>query len=254
MGSFASANEKMAEAVGVVRDQWQALVDSGVTEAELQDAKTYLTGAYPLRFNGNSQIAAILVSMQMDDLPTDYVVTRNEKVEAVTLDEERIAKELLDPRGCVWWLRNPRAEVHELGTGQHLNKNGAVPNRSRAVFSVLGRGVTARDPHGFHFGRGLQKAFDWSRDQSKRAIVDPCALEIASRCGLDHLRQIEEEKLQTASISRCLAIVSPRSLCAPVRMFTHPQGHQMSQAPDRVGGRQREVQRRCQHHTVAHRN
>ncbi|NDW60451.1 insulinase family protein, partial [Yangia sp. PrR004] len=54
MGSFASANEKMAEAVGVVRDQWQALVDSGVTEAELQDAKTYLTGAYPLRFNGNS--------------------------------------------------------------------------------------------------------------------------------------------------------------------------------------------------------
>ena len=100
MGSFASANEKMAEAVGVVRDQWQALVDSGVTEAELQDAKTYLTGAYPLRFNGNSQIAAILVSMQMDDLPTDYVVTRNEKVEAVTLDDvNRIAKELLDPEG-----------------------------------------------------------------------------------------------------------------------------------------------------------
>ena len=36
----------------------------------------------------------------MDDLPTDYVVTRNEKVEAVTLDDvNRIAKELLDPEG-----------------------------------------------------------------------------------------------------------------------------------------------------------
>jgi len=100
MGSLASANEKMAEAVGVVRDQWQALVDEGVTEAELADAKTYLTGAYPLRFNGNGQIASILVSMQMDDLPIDYVVTRNEKMDAVTLEDvNRVAQELLDPDG-----------------------------------------------------------------------------------------------------------------------------------------------------------
>ncbi|MFP3384686.1 M16 family metallopeptidase [Tritonibacter sp. SIMBA_163] len=100
MGSLASANEKMAEAVGVVRDQWASLVADGVTEAELQDAKTYLTGAYPLRFNGNGQIASILVAMQMDDLPTDYVLTRNEKIDAVTLEDvNRVARELLDPDG-----------------------------------------------------------------------------------------------------------------------------------------------------------
>ena len=100
MGSLASANEKMAEAVGVVRDQWAAMVADGVTKDELQDAQTYLTGAYPLRFNGNGQIASILVSMQMDELPIDYVVTRNEKIEAVTLEDvNRVAKALLDPDG-----------------------------------------------------------------------------------------------------------------------------------------------------------
>mgnify|MGYP000034916322 FL=1 len=100
MGSLASANEKMAEAVGVVRDQWSEMATNGVTAEELKDAQTYLTGAYPLRFNGNGQIASILVAMQMDDLPIEYVVTRNAKVEAVTLEDvNRVARTLLDPEG-----------------------------------------------------------------------------------------------------------------------------------------------------------
>ncbi len=98
VGSFASANEKMAEAVEVVQNEWQRIADTGVSEEELADAKTYLTGAYPLRFNGNSQIASILVNMQMNDLPIDYVVTRNSKIEAVTLeDANRVAAELYAP-------------------------------------------------------------------------------------------------------------------------------------------------------------
>lgn len=36
--------------------------------------------------------------MQMDDLPIDYVVTRNDKVNAVTLEEvNRVAREILLP-------------------------------------------------------------------------------------------------------------------------------------------------------------
>ncbi|WP_420004256.1 M16 family metallopeptidase [Arenibacterium sp. LLYu02] len=100
MGSLASANEKVAEAVGVVREQWQKTAEEGVTPEELLDAKTYLTGAYPLRFNGNGPIASILVGMQMDGLPREYVVDRNDKIDAVTLEDvNRVAKELLDPAG-----------------------------------------------------------------------------------------------------------------------------------------------------------
>ena len=36
----------------------------------------------------------------MEDLPIDYIATRNDKVNAVTLDEvNRVASELLDPEG-----------------------------------------------------------------------------------------------------------------------------------------------------------
>lgn len=98
MGQLGSANTKMAEAVAVIQGEWQRLASEGVTEKELTDAKTYLTGAYPLRFDGNGRIAAILVGMQMDDLPIDYVQTRNDKVNAVTLEEiNRVAGEILMP-------------------------------------------------------------------------------------------------------------------------------------------------------------
>ncbi|WP_282077357.1 M16 family metallopeptidase [Epibacterium ulvae] len=98
MGSFASANEKMAEAVDVVRSEWSRIASEGVTAEELQDAKTYLTGAYPLRFDGNGRIASILAGMQIDGLPLTYVETRNDKVNAVTLEEANaVAAELYDP-------------------------------------------------------------------------------------------------------------------------------------------------------------
>ncbi|WP_339772910.1 pitrilysin family protein [uncultured Pseudosulfitobacter sp.] len=100
MGSVASANDRIADAIAVIRDEWSKAATEGVTEDELRDAKTYLTGAYPLRFDGNGPIAQIMVGMQMLGLPIDYIATRNEKVEAVTLaDVKRVAGELLDPGG-----------------------------------------------------------------------------------------------------------------------------------------------------------
>ena len=96
-GSLASANEKAAEAMDLVRAEWRKMAEGGVTEAELAAAKTYLTGAYPLRWEGNGQIAEILVGMQMDNFPIDYPQTRNAKIEAVTREDvARLAKRLLD--------------------------------------------------------------------------------------------------------------------------------------------------------------
>ncbi|MDJ0821736.1 MAG: pitrilysin family protein [Paracoccaceae bacterium] len=98
MGRVASANDRIAETIEVVSDEWRKMATEGVTEDELARVKTYLTGAYPLRFDGNGPIARILVGMQMDDLSPDYVVTRNAKVEAVTLEDvQRVATELLQP-------------------------------------------------------------------------------------------------------------------------------------------------------------
>jgi len=98
LGSVASANERVAESIAVIRAQWARLREEGVTAEQLKDAKTYLTGAYPLRFDGNGPIADIAVEMQFDGMPLDYIATRNDRVEAVTLEDvNRVARELMDP-------------------------------------------------------------------------------------------------------------------------------------------------------------
>ena len=98
MGQVASGNDRMAEAIEVIQDEWRRMATEGVTEAELAQAKTYLTGSYPLRFDGNARIAGILVGMQVDGMPIDYARTRNDQVDAVTLEDvQRVAARLLDP-------------------------------------------------------------------------------------------------------------------------------------------------------------
>jgi len=100
LGQVASANDRIGETIEVVRDQWALMASQGVTQEELDEAKTYLTGAYPLRFDGNAEIAGILVGMQSVGLPTDYIANRNDYVNAVTLEEvNRVASELLNPDG-----------------------------------------------------------------------------------------------------------------------------------------------------------
>lgn len=98
IGQLNSANERVAEAVEVVKQEWRRLAEDGVTEQELADAKTYLTGAYPLRFDGNGSIARILAGMQFDHLPASYVKNRNDMVNALTLEEvNAVARRLLKP-------------------------------------------------------------------------------------------------------------------------------------------------------------
>lgn len=100
IGAVSSANDRIAEAVEVIRAEWAKAAAEGVTAEEVENAKTYLTGAYPLRFDGNGPIANIMVGMQMMGLPIDYIATRNDRVEAVTVEGvKRVAGELLDPEG-----------------------------------------------------------------------------------------------------------------------------------------------------------
>lgn len=98
VGQSATENARMQESIDVIKAEWARAANEGFTIEELTEAKTYLTGAYPLRFDGNGPIAQIMVGMQMDGLPIDYVETRNDKVMAVTFDEvNRVAASLYDP-------------------------------------------------------------------------------------------------------------------------------------------------------------
>ncbi len=98
LGQFSSANESMAEAVSIVQDEWAKMAESGISQDELDVAVRYLTGAYPLRFAGNAEIASIITGLQIADLGIDYAKRRNDLVRAVDLAEiNRVAKRLFLP-------------------------------------------------------------------------------------------------------------------------------------------------------------
>ena len=98
VGGVATENSRAADSLALIRAEFQRMRQEGVTERELADAKTYLTGAYPLRFDSNGKIAGELLGIQMEDLGIDYVNRRNDMIRAVTLDDiRRVATRLLDP-------------------------------------------------------------------------------------------------------------------------------------------------------------
>ncbi|NRA99121.1 MAG: insulinase family protein [Rhodobacteraceae bacterium] len=100
LGQASTDNARMAETIELISAEWARIAQDGVTEDELMAAQTYLTGSYPLRFDGNGRIAGIMVGMQSAGLPIDYIATRNERVNAVTVEDiQRVASELFDAEG-----------------------------------------------------------------------------------------------------------------------------------------------------------
>ncbi|MBL8907125.1 MAG: insulinase family protein [Rhizobiales bacterium] len=98
LGSLGTRNEKAGEALEVVKSVMKRFAEEGPTQRELDEAKTYLTGSYPLRFDSNTKIARQLLAIQQDDLGIDYIKRRNAMIEAVTLDQVKAqAKRLIDP-------------------------------------------------------------------------------------------------------------------------------------------------------------
>lgn len=85
-GSASTKNESASEVVKLIRQNIERLGSEGPTEAEVADAKSYLTGAYPLNFDSNSKIARNLMQVREDDLGIDYVAQRNALIDAVTME------------------------------------------------------------------------------------------------------------------------------------------------------------------------
>jgi zinc protease len=98
LGGLGTSNRSVEEALRLVRQEIERVARGEISQKQLDDAKTYLTGSFPLRLTGNDRIAQTLVGMQVDDLGIDYLDRRNEYIEAVTLeDARRVAARLYDP-------------------------------------------------------------------------------------------------------------------------------------------------------------
>jgi zinc protease len=97
LGGVATQNGRVAESLGLIRQEWRRMAEDGPSEQELRDAKTYLTGSFPLRFSSSGRISGMLVGVQLQRLGIDYLDRRNALIEAVDLDvARRVARRLYD--------------------------------------------------------------------------------------------------------------------------------------------------------------
>ena len=95
-GEVSTRNDRMADSLALVRQEWSRMAESGVTDAELADAKKYLNGSFPLELGSTSGIAGLLESIQRYKLGIDYLDRRAGLIDAVTQDDiRRVAKRLL---------------------------------------------------------------------------------------------------------------------------------------------------------------
>lgn len=97
-GGFATDATKAKDAMSVMRDTIAMAYDKGFTEEELNRAKRYITGSFPLDIDANRELVNYLMVMQLKELGIDYLAKRNDLMEAVTLEEvNRVARRLLNP-------------------------------------------------------------------------------------------------------------------------------------------------------------
>jgi zinc protease len=69
-----------------------------VSQKEIADAKSYLTGVFPIRLETQEGLTDQLVQIKMLNLPNDYLETYRDRVQAVTVEEiQRVAQEYVKP-------------------------------------------------------------------------------------------------------------------------------------------------------------
>ena len=96
-GGVATKNEEIAQSLDLIRAELKRIAAEGPTDKELQNAKSYLTGSFALRFDSNAKIANQLLWFWQEDLGRDYVDTRNAEIDAVTMEQvRRVAKRLFE--------------------------------------------------------------------------------------------------------------------------------------------------------------
>ncbi len=119
-GSFAvslqTKNETANRAIEAVLKEIKRIREEPVSDQEIEEAKSYLIGSFPLRIDTNAKIAGILTSIEYFGLGLDYFDRYPKLIGSVTkADITRVAKKYLDPErfAMVVVARQTEAKVKE---------------------------------------------------------------------------------------------------------------------------------------------
>lgn len=112
VGSVGTQNERARESIEIISNEFARMREDGVTAAELEGAKKYLTGSYALSFDTSPGIAGQLVAIRLEGFGPDYIEARNGYIEAVTRDQvNAVARRLLQPEALSWVVVGQPADV-----------------------------------------------------------------------------------------------------------------------------------------------
>jgi zinc protease len=96
--SLQTRNDSVAQAVQLVRDEMARIGREPVTAGELDSAKSYLIGSFPLRLDTSGKVARFLGAVEEGGLGLDYPDRYKERIGRVTAaDVQRVAARYLDP-------------------------------------------------------------------------------------------------------------------------------------------------------------
>ncbi|NPA15227.1 MAG: insulinase family protein [Deferribacteres bacterium] len=91
-------NDAADKAIDEAVDEVRKYVKTGPTEEELEDAKRYITGSFPLRIDTNSEIADYLAFAAFYGLGPDYLNEFPRMIEKVTLEDvKEVIKKYIHP-------------------------------------------------------------------------------------------------------------------------------------------------------------
>jgi zinc protease len=95
-------NETAQEAIRIATEEIQRIREQPVTDEELNDAKDYLIGSFPLRFDTNRKVASFLAQVEYFELGLDYPDRYGDLIRKVSrADVQRVAKQYLQPEKLI---------------------------------------------------------------------------------------------------------------------------------------------------------
>ena len=111
VGNTGTRADRAGETIDAIDKEIRLMGESGPTQQELDEAKSYLKGSQMLALDTSSKLASALLQYQLDRLPIDYIEKRNAIVDAVTLDDAKRAARRLWGHGLLTVIvgREPQA-------------------------------------------------------------------------------------------------------------------------------------------------
>lgn len=95
-------NRSAGTAVDIILSELDRIRTYPVLDRELSDAKSYLTGSFPLRIDSNSKMARYLTAVEYYGLGLDYAATYKERINAISKDDVlRVAQTYLNTKNYV---------------------------------------------------------------------------------------------------------------------------------------------------------